>query len=158
MHRIENFELSTFRVVAFQAKAEAVIRVTAGRLWLTVQGQPHDVWLQAGESWRVPGANAVLWLSAEPMACFQMAHAIAPRRRPAAQLAVAAKAGSGWWSSPVRSTRSTTTRATPTSPATSVAGSQGLSRTSVLDVHAIPVTQITGFCPHPALPSAPGVA
>ena len=81
MHQIENFELSISRVVAFQAKAGCVIRVTAGRLWLTLQGQPDDVWLQAGESWSVPGANAVLWLSAEPSASFQMAHAIAPRRR-----------------------------------------------------------------------------
>ena len=100
MHRIENFELSTFRVVAFQAKAEAVIRVTAGRLWLTVQGQPHDVWLQAGESWRVPGARAVLWLSAEPSACFQVAHAIGPRRRTDAQLALAFDAVAGWWCGP----------------------------------------------------------
>ena len=89
MHRIENFELSTSRVVAFQASAGTVIRVTAGRLWLTVQGQPADVWLQAGESWSVPGANAVLWLSAEPVACFQIAHAVAARLRPAAQLASA---------------------------------------------------------------------
>ena len=104
MHRIENFELSTCRVVAFHASAGTVIRVTAGRLWLTVQGQSHDVWLQAGESWSVPGANAVLWLSAEPLACFQMAHAIAPRLRPAAQfalaLALAFNAAAGWWRSP----------------------------------------------------------
>ena len=100
MHRIESFELSTFRVVAFHASAGTVIRVTAGRLWLTVQGQPVDVWLQAGESWSVPGANAVLWLSADPLACFQMAHAIAPGRRPAAQLALAFDAVAGWWCSP----------------------------------------------------------
>ena len=97
MHRIENFELSPFRVVAFHVRAGTVIRVTAGRLWLTVQGQRHDVWLQAGDSWRVPGANAVLWLSAEPTACFQMAHAIAPRRGPAAQLALAFAAVVGSW-------------------------------------------------------------
>ena len=100
MHRIENFELSTLPVVAFQASAGTVIRVTAGRLWLTVQGQPLDVWLQAGESWSVPGANAVLWLSAEALACFQIAHAIAARRRPAAQLALAFDAVAGWWCSP----------------------------------------------------------
>ena len=100
MHRIENFELSTCRVVAFQASAGTVIRVTAGRLWLTVQGQPVDVWLQAGESWSVPGANAVLWLSAEPLACFQMAHAIAARRRPGAQLALVFGAVAGWWCRP----------------------------------------------------------
>ena len=100
MHRIENFELSTLPVVAFQASAGTVIRVTAGRLWLTVQGQPVDVWLQAGESWSVPGASAVLWLSAEPFACFQMAHAITARRRPTAQLALAFDAVAGWWCSP----------------------------------------------------------
>lgn len=95
MHRIENFELSTLCVVTLQARAGTVIRVTAGRLWLTVQRQPLDVWLQAGESWSVPGANAVLWLSAEALACFQIAHAIAARRRPAAQLALAFDAVAG---------------------------------------------------------------
>ncbi|CAN5406696.1 hypothetical protein BH10PSE16_BH10PSE16_20370 [soil metagenome] len=101
MYQIENFELSTSRVVAFHPKAGCVIRVTAGRLWLTVQGQPHDVWLQAGESWAVPGVNAVLWLSAEPSASFQMAHAIAPQRRLGAQQPFAFRAGvARWWRSP----------------------------------------------------------
>ena len=81
MYQIENFALSTSRAVAFRAKAGCVIRVTAGRLWLTVQGHPHDFWLQAGERWTVPAVNAVVWLSAEPSASFQMAHAIAPRGR-----------------------------------------------------------------------------
>lgn len=102
MYQIDNFELSTSRVVAFHPKAGCVIRVTAGRLWLTVQGQPHDVWLQAGESWAVPpGANAVLWLSAEPSASLQMAQAIAPQRRLGAQLSRAFSAGvARWWRSP----------------------------------------------------------
>lgn len=100
MYRIENFELSTSRVVAFQAKAGCVIRVTAGRLWLTVQGQPRDVWLQAGESWTAPRVDAVLWLSAEPSASFQMAHAMAPRRRLAVQLLFSFNGMARWWRSP----------------------------------------------------------
>jgi len=102
MHRIETFELSTSGVVVFQAKAGLVIRVTAGRLWVTVQSQPHDVWLRAGESWSVPGVNAVLWLSAEPSASLQMAHAIAPRRRLAAQLPSVLRAVARWWRSPAK--------------------------------------------------------
>ena len=93
MYRIESFEMSTFRAVAFRSRAGAVIRVTAGRLWLTVQGRPDDVWLQAGECWSVPGADALLWLSAEPSACFQLAHVIAPRHRRVAQLALAFSVG-----------------------------------------------------------------
>lgn len=100
MHRIENFELSPSHLVAFQARAGTVVRVTAGRLWLTVQGRPDDVWLQTGESWRVPGADVVLWLSAEPLACFQVAHAVASRRGRAAPLALAVDAVARWWSSP----------------------------------------------------------
>jgi hypothetical protein len=99
MYQIENFELNTSRVVALQAKAGCVIRVTAGRLWITVQGQPDDVWLQAGESWSVPGGGAVVWLSAEPSASFQMAHAIAPRRRAAVQLPFSFSGVARWWRS-----------------------------------------------------------
>lgn len=85
MYQIENFELRTPHVVAFQPKAGCVIRVTTGRLWLTLQGNPNDVWLQAGESWTMPVVNATLWLSAEPAAEFQIAQSITLRRRPSWQ-------------------------------------------------------------------------
>lgn len=101
MYRIENFELSSSRVVALQAKAGCVIRVTAGRLWITVQGHPHDIWLQAGERWTVPLVNAVVWLSAEPSASFQMARTIALRRRLAVLRPLALDGVARWWRRPV---------------------------------------------------------
>jgi len=82
MYQIENFELSTPRVVAYQLKTGCVIRVTSGRLWLTRQGSPDDLWLQAGESWTMPAANGTLWLSAEPAAEFRIAHPLSTRRWP----------------------------------------------------------------------------
>ncbi|MEO8118308.1 MAG: DUF2917 domain-containing protein [Rhodoferax sp.] len=82
MYQIENFEFSTPRVVAYRLKAGCVIRITSGRLWLTLQGSPDDLWLQAGESWTMPVVNGTLWLSAEPAAELQMAQPISMRRRP----------------------------------------------------------------------------
>ena len=71
MQLIENYELRTPRVVAFELKAGSEIRVVSGRLWLTLEGLPEDVWLRQGEVWRLP-ANGKLWLSAEPVAEFRM--------------------------------------------------------------------------------------
>jgi len=82
MYQIENFELNTPHVVACQLKAGCVIRVTTGRLWLTLPGRPDDIWLQAGESWTMPFVNTTLWLSAEPAAEFRIAQPITLRRRP----------------------------------------------------------------------------
>jgi hypothetical protein len=72
MHLIEHYELRTPRVVAFQLKAQSEIRVVSGRLWLTLEGLPEDVWLQPGEAWTLP-VNGQLWLSAEPVAAFRVA-------------------------------------------------------------------------------------
>lgn len=79
MHLIENYELTAPRAVAFQLKAGSEIRVVSGRLWLTLQGQPEDVWLKAGEVWTLPVIGQV-WLSAEPAAHFRIAHFAAVRR------------------------------------------------------------------------------
>ncbi len=72
MVQIEHFELATPRTVALALSAGCVIRTTSGRLWLTVQGHAEDVWLQAGECWTLPAAGTV-WMSAEPLAVFQVA-------------------------------------------------------------------------------------
>ena len=81
MYRIETFELSQPRVAAFQLKAGCVIRVTAGSLWLTQQGQSNDVWLQDGGRWTLP-AKGMVWLSAETAAAFQIAQPIMKEWRP----------------------------------------------------------------------------
>jgi len=79
MHLIENYEVRTSGVLAFQLKAGSEIRVMTGRLWLTLEGFPEDVWLQAGEAWRLP-ENGRLWLSAEPVADFRIARFTAVRQ------------------------------------------------------------------------------
>ena len=76
MYQIEHFELNSARAIAFQLKTDCIIRVTTGRLWLTMQGRLTDVWLQAGEDWTMP-SNGKLWLSAEPLALFQIARPLA---------------------------------------------------------------------------------
>ena len=80
MYQIEHFELNSARATAFQLKTNCIIRVTTGRLWLTLQGRLTDVWLHAGEDWTMP-SNGKLWLSAEPLALFQIARPLAVPRR-----------------------------------------------------------------------------
>lgn len=92
MHQISHFELNAARVAAFQLKPGTVIRVTKGRLWLTLEGQAADVWLRTGEHWTLLGRRATVWLSAEPTAQFQLAQPVAARQgrksvRPATMLA-----------------------------------------------------------------------
>jgi hypothetical protein len=79
MHLIEHYELSAPRVVAFQLKAQSEIRVVSGRLWLTLESLPEDVWLQPGETWRLP-VNSRVWVSAEPVAAFRVAQFTAVRQ------------------------------------------------------------------------------
>ncbi|WP_394787562.1 DUF2917 domain-containing protein [Rhodoferax sp.] len=78
MVKIEQFELRTPNVVVLRLPAGAVIRVSAGCLWLTQDGRAEDVWLQAHGSWTAPQA-ASLRLSAEPWVDFQIAQPAAAR-------------------------------------------------------------------------------
>jgi Protein of unknown function (DUF2917) len=80
MYQIEHFELNAAHAIAFQLKTDCVIRVTTGRLWLTMQGRLTDVWLHAGDDWTMP-SNGKLWLSAEPLALFQIARPLAVPRQ-----------------------------------------------------------------------------
>jgi hypothetical protein len=75
MVRIEHYELASPRAVALYLGTGSTIRVSSGRLWLTVQGQPQDVWLQAGEGFTL-GSAGTAWLSAEPAAQFQVAWSV----------------------------------------------------------------------------------
>lgn len=81
MRHIEHFELSAGRVVALQIRAGSALRVTHGRLWLTLEGQPSDIWLLPGQSWMMP-VHGTLWLSAEPVAEFQLTQPAPMRLRP----------------------------------------------------------------------------
>lgn len=79
MVQIEHFELTSSRPAALALGAGTVIRVTRGRVWLTLQGQPEDVWLHACEQFTVP-ASGTVWVSAEPAAQFQVARAVSAWR------------------------------------------------------------------------------
>jgi hypothetical protein len=63
MHLIENYELRTPGVLAFQLRVGSEIRVVTGR----------------GEAWTLP-ANGRLWLSAEPVADFRIVRFTAARQ------------------------------------------------------------------------------
>lgn len=94
MQHIDSFELNTPQVAALRLRAGSRIRVTSGRLWLTVQGGSSDIWLQTGQEWTLHSKHATLWLSAEPSAAFQIARPVARRASyllpPAVHAAVAA--------------------------------------------------------------------
>ncbi|MBB1076753.1 DUF2917 domain-containing protein [Rhodoferax sp. 4810] len=81
MHQIEHFELATPHPVSLKLGAGCAIRVTHGRLWVTRPNHFEDVWLHAGESWTLPDSGTV-WLSAEPVAQFQLAHSLTGWRWP----------------------------------------------------------------------------
>ena len=83
MHQIENYELHNPCATALSLTAGGMVRVVSGRVWLTLQGQSLDVWLQSGETWQMP-VDGILWLSAEPVAAFQLVQAKARKHL-------------GWW-------------------------------------------------------------
>ena len=76
MYRIEHFEFHDARAQALRVRAGSLLRLSAGRLWITLEGGSEDIWLQPGEQWCAPRA-ARLWLSAEPRARFEVLHAVA---------------------------------------------------------------------------------
>jgi hypothetical protein len=85
MYRLELFELHTGTPSRMHLKAGNRLRVNAGTLWLTLQGQSDDVWLRTGEYWNAP-RDVTVWLSGEPSARIDVLHgaperAATPRRR-----------------------------------------------------------------------------
>jgi hypothetical protein len=67
MYRLELFELHTGNPTRMHLKAGNRIRVNAGTLWLTLEGQSDDVWLRTGEQWDAP-QDVTVWMSGEPSA------------------------------------------------------------------------------------------
>ena len=82
MQRLERFE-SAAQPSLMQVTAGSCIRVCHGALWLTLEGQPDDIWLAGGEQWVATGP-AKLWISGEPHVSFELLHPVAPRRSDAA--------------------------------------------------------------------------
>lgn len=52
--------LAENRPLRLQAARGLCIRCTAGMVWITVAGEPADVFLGAGDSYRIPGDGDVL--------------------------------------------------------------------------------------------------
>lgn len=69
MYRMELFECSAATPIQLHLKAGSGIRVNSGRLWLTVEGQPEDIWLRGAEQW-IAAQDVKVWISAEPVAGF----------------------------------------------------------------------------------------
>ncbi|MDE1183101.1 DUF2917 domain-containing protein [Paraburkholderia sp.] len=64
MREIRTFELEPREPVsAWRASQPLVLNVMAGQVWLTVDGDAEDYWLDAGESFELP-RNALAWVSA----------------------------------------------------------------------------------------------
>ncbi|ANJ87090.1 DUF2917 domain-containing protein [Pandoraea oxalativorans] len=64
MREIRFFELDREQTVVWQSPAAEPpqsLQVLQGLLWLTVEGEPHDHWLRAGESFEIRGGQRV-WL------------------------------------------------------------------------------------------------
>jgi hypothetical protein len=70
MHRIEQWEIRDALARPMSLPAASVLRVTAGRVWLTQEHGGDDIWLLPGEEWRATQPVRV-WLSAEPTATLQ---------------------------------------------------------------------------------------
>ncbi|MHB9841279.1 DUF2917 domain-containing protein [Paraburkholderia terrae] len=64
MREIRTFELDHSEPAsAWRAAQPLAVNVLAGELWLTVEGDAEDYWLEAGESFELK-RGAVAWLSA----------------------------------------------------------------------------------------------
>jgi quercetin dioxygenase-like cupin family protein len=64
MREIRTFELEHGEpAAAWRVAQPAMLKVTAGEVWLTVEGKPDDYWLASGESYRLP-RGATAWISA----------------------------------------------------------------------------------------------
>jgi len=74
MNRVQHFELQSLSSARFCAEANCVIRVTSGRVWLTMEGRLGDVWLGDGDEHAVRRGD-VVWLSAEPRAGIAVVYA-----------------------------------------------------------------------------------
>jgi quercetin dioxygenase-like cupin family protein len=64
MREIRTFELEHGEpAAAWRAAQPLIVKVMAGEIWLTVEGDERDHWLASGESFRLP-RGALAWISA----------------------------------------------------------------------------------------------
>ncbi len=72
----QHFQLDTPQTLALALVAGAMVQVTHGSIWLTLEGHSRDVWLRAHESWTVP-LDAKAWISAQGQAAFTVSQPVA---------------------------------------------------------------------------------
>ncbi len=64
MREIRTFELGHGEpAAAWRVAQPLVLKVMAGEIWLTLDGDPEDYWLAAGETFELP-RGARVWVSA----------------------------------------------------------------------------------------------
>lgn len=56
------------------------VRVSTGKVWITVEGRPQDYWLSAGETFAAEPGRLIVIEAADAASTL---HCSAPRRRPA---------------------------------------------------------------------------
>ena len=71
MHHIQNWELRSASAHRLLLGRGSVLRVTAGRVWITLEQGNEDIWLLPGQDWVAPG-RVYIWISADPVARLQM--------------------------------------------------------------------------------------
>ncbi|MGH8781412.1 DUF2917 domain-containing protein [Paraburkholderia sp.] len=98
MREIRTFELEHGEpAAAWRAAQPLVVKVMAGEIWLTVEGDAEDYWLASGESFRLP-RGAMAWISAgRNGARVALAFEEASVRVPARSRLVGARALPGWF-------------------------------------------------------------
>lgn len=91
MREIRTFEMNEHEpATAWRVASPLVITVTAGQLWLTIEHDSEDYWLEAGQSFELrPGARA--WIGAS-RGTVHMTVTRAERRKPSAKPPVGATA------------------------------------------------------------------
>jgi len=79
MRELRIFELDEpGQPVSWRAGYGQTVSAVAGRLWVTVEGNPHDIWLEPGAVLALPEGYRV-WLSGDaPGARFTLAQTPAP--------------------------------------------------------------------------------
>lgn len=71
MKSVQHYELDQNSASSFDADTDCRLRVTSGRVWLTLEGQLDDVWLNADAEYAIAKGSTV-WLGAEPAACIAL--------------------------------------------------------------------------------------
>ena len=71
VHHIQNWELRSASAHRLSLGRGCVLRITAGRVWITLEQGSEDIWLLPGQDWVTPGA-VHLWISADPVARLQL--------------------------------------------------------------------------------------